>query len=142
MPDARLQRYTRFFEQMTVGGLGQLADVMTEDVHFVDPFNDVVGLEKVEAIFLHMFRNLEKIQFTVTHAATIDDSETVGLISWELNSELRGRPYRIEGMSEISFASDGRVRRHIDHWDAARQFYERLPIIGWLLRMIRRRLAV
>jgi hypothetical protein len=44
-------------------------------------------------------------------------------------------------MSELRFAADGRVREHIDHWDAAAQVYERLPLIGGLMRLIRRRFA-
>ena len=142
MPEADLQRYTEFFEQLSPDSLNQLDNVMTEDIHFVDPFNDVTGLEQVEKIFRHMFRVLNSPKFTVTHSAMADGPGLRGLIRWELNSVLKGQPYDIVGMSEICFADDGRVKSHIDHWDAAKQFYERLPIVGWLLRMIRSRMAV
>jgi hypothetical protein len=142
MPDSSLQRYTGFFEELEPANLSQLVSVMTEDVHFVDPFNDVRGVESVEKIFLHMFRSLENPTFKVTHAAMTDNVDPQGLIRWELSSSLNGKPYNIVGMSEIAFAADGRVSSHIDHWDAAQQFYERIPAIGWLLRTIRARLAV
>lgn len=142
MPESDLQRYTEFFEQLSPDSLNRLASVMTEDIHFVDPFNDVTGLEQVEEIFRHMFSSLDNPSFVVTHAAMSGGPEPRGLIRWELNSVLKGQPYNIVGMSEIRFADDGRVKSHIDHWDAAKQFYERLPIVGWLLRMIRSRMAV
>ena len=142
MSDASLQRYAAFFEQLNVDSLSQLASVMTEDVHFVDPFNDVHGIESVEKIFQHMFSSLQNAKFKVTHAALTGGSQPRGLIRWELSSFLKGKPYNIIGMSELSFAADGRVNSHIDYWDAAQQFYERLPIIGWLLKTIRARLAV
>jgi steroid delta-isomerase len=142
MSDASLQRYTAFFEQLDADNLSQLVTVMTEDVHFVDPFNDVHGLVSVEKIFKHMFSSLQDSQFKVTHAALTGESEPLGLIRWELSSSLNDKPYNIIGMSEIRFAADGRVNSHIDHWDAGQQFYERLPVIGWLLRTIRARLAV
>jgi hypothetical protein len=44
-------------------------------------------------------------------------------------------------MSEVQFDEAGSVRAHIDHWDAAGQLYEKLPVIGWILRRIRARLA-
>ena len=44
-------------------------------------------------------------------------------------------------MSEVTLAEDGRVLAHIDHWDPAAQLYERVPVLGAVLRMIRRRLA-
>lgn len=142
MSDASLQRYAAFFEQLNGDNLSQLAYVMTEDVHFVDPFNDVHGLEAVERIFRHMFSKLENTKFTVSHAAVTAGKQPHGLIRWELSSLLNGKPYNIVGMSEVGFAADGRVNLHIDYWDAGQQFYERLPVIGWLLRIIRAQLAV
>jgi steroid delta-isomerase len=142
MSDSSLRRYTDFFEHLSLDNLDRLSSVMTDDIHFVDPFNDVIGVADVQAIFRHMFRSLDNPRFTVTHAAMSGDRELHGLIRWELDSVLRGAPYRIVGMSEIGFSDDGRVNLHIDHWDAARQFYERLPVIGWLLRMIRSQLKV
>jgi steroid delta-isomerase len=142
MHDDSLQRYTAFFESLRPDNLEQLSSVMTDDIHFVDPFNDVRGLEAVIKIFRHMFSSLEDPRFTVTHAAMSDGQLPRGLIRWELNSVLKGQPYHIVGMSEIGFAADGRVCLHIDHWDAAAQFYARLPVVGWLLRKIRSRLQV
>jgi len=142
MNEPNLRRYTEFFERLSPDCLSQLSTVMTEDVHFVDPFNDVAGLDQVEAIFRHMFENLDHVQFTVTRSAITGESDTAGLIRWELRSMLNGQPYNIVGMSELEFAADGRVNVHIDHWDAGQQFYERIPVVGALLRLIRRRLAV
>ena len=123
MFESDLQRYTEFFERLNADNLRDLVSVMTEDVHFVDPFNDVHGIEPTEKVFRHMYQNLHNPQFKVTHAAMTSDAEPCGLIRWELDALLKGKPYKIVGMSEISFAADGRVSSHIDHWDAARQFY-------------------
>lgn len=142
MTDADLQRYTEFFEQLSPDSLNQLASVMTEDIHFVDPFNDVIGREQVEKIFQHMFSSLDNLKFIVTHSAMAGGRGPRGLIRWELNSVLKGYPYSMVGMSEICFADDGRVKGHVDHWDSGKQFYERLPIIGRLLRMTRTRMTV
>jgi steroid delta-isomerase len=142
MSDKNLQNYTDYFEQLSIASLDQLDRVMTEDVHFVDPFNDVRGLESVRKIFVHMFSNLDDAKFTVTYAAVTGGAEQHGLLRWELSALLKGKPYTIVGMSDVVFDADGRVKEHIDHWDAAGQFYERLPFIGWLLRTIRARLAV
>jgi steroid delta-isomerase len=141
-----LQRYIDFFEDLREDRLDQLSDVMTDDVHFVDPFNDVIGLEKVRLIFKHMFRDLESPKFNVTHAASVPGSGRAGLLRWELSAiPKRGRgrePLRITGMSEVHLAADGRIHEHIDHWDAGRQFYERIPLLGWLLKRVRAPLKV
>ena len=122
MSDTDLQRYAEFFEQLSPDCLKQLASVMTEDIRFVDPFNDVVGLKQVEKILQKMFNSLNNPTFTVTHAAMAGNLEPRGLLRWELNSVRKGLPCITVGMSEVFFAGDGRVKSHVDHWDAAKQF--------------------
>jgi steroid delta-isomerase len=138
--DSDLQRYVDFFQALSPGRLQDLSDVMTDDVHFVDPFNDVIGRDKVALIFEHMFRTLESPTFKVTHAASIPGPNRAGLLRWDLHATLKSRgrePLRIVGMSEVHLAADGRIREHIDHWDAGQQIYERIPLLGWVLRRIR-----
>jgi hypothetical protein len=53
----------------------------------------------------------------------------------------RNRRFSIDGVSEVAFDEAGKVRSHIDHWDAAGGLYERLPLIGAVLRHLRRRLG-
>jgi hypothetical protein len=129
-----------FFESLSPAALDRLAEVATPNIHFVDPFNDVIGLEPLRRILRGMYADTQDPRFAVTHRAFDGD---VCFLRWVFTARvpaLRG-DWRIEGMTELRFAEDGRVREHIDHWDAARQFHERLPVLGWVLRRVRRRLA-
>jgi hypothetical protein len=45
-------------------------------------------------------------------------------------------------MTEVHFDQSGKVAAHLDHWDAASQLYEHVPLLGGVLRIIRRRLAL
>ena len=115
--------------------------VMCRDIHFVDPFNNVIGLEKVQTIFQHMYRKIKNARFIILNSALdLKNPDPVGLIRWRMEGNLKSndRPWPIEGMSEIRFSVDGRVREHIDHWDSGEQFFERLPLIGWLVRLIKK----
>lgn len=144
MRDPRLQRYVEFFERLTPDSLADIGRVMTDDVHFADPFSDVTGLEPARRIFARMFEELDAATFRVRHAGLADEASDTGLLSWRLDAVVRksGSRLCIEGMSAIRFASDGRVCEHIDHWDAGRQIYERVPLLGAVLRRIRARLGV
>jgi hypothetical protein len=137
-----LQRYASRFEALDAAAVAQLDEIMSDSIRFVDPFNDVRGIEPVKRLFDHMFDSLEDARFTVTHAAMDSMTADTGMLGWELNARFRGKPYRVVGMSEVTIGSDGRISQHIDHWDAGRQFYERLPIVGSLLRGIRKRLKI
>ncbi len=131
--------YRQYLETLSPQTLGQLAEHVTNDVHFKDPFNDVRGVAAMTAVFDHMFSAVKGVKFRVSHAMTQGDT---CLMSWRFEGELATGPWTFEGTSVIRFSADGRVVEHVDHWDAARNFYERLPVIGHLLARIRRRLAV
>lgn len=133
------QRYRAYLESLTPETLANLSDHVTEDVRFKDPFNDVRGVDAMARVFRHMFENVRDIRFEV-HQAMMEDE--VCLMQWRFQGRLGGRPWAFDGASAIRFAPDGRVAEHIDYWDAAGNFHERLPIIGWLLSWVRRRLSV
>lgn len=136
----RAEAYIRFYETMTVESLAGLPEIVTPDVRFADPFNDVTGVVPMRRILEKMFADLAEPRFRVTHRAWDRDH---CFLRWKFTarSKANGEAWVIEGMSELTFAPDGRVASHVDHWDAGRQFYEKLPVIGGLLRLIRRRLA-
>ena len=141
--DNRLQSYVDFFSSLSPDSLEHIDRVMTEDVYFSDPFNDVTGLDAARRIFMHMFRDLDDPVFAVLNAAISENDNSIGLLHWRLNATMKRKntPLIIEGMSVIRFAADGRVQQHIDHWDAGRQIYESVPVLGAILRLLRSRLA-
>ncbi len=131
--------YIHFYETMTPDSLARLPELVTPDIHFVDPFNDVTGIAPLRRILARMFADLREPRFVVTHQAW---SGEVCFLRWDFTARSQsGAPWKIEGMSELRFAPDGKVARHVDHWDSGRQLYEKLPLIGAVLRLIRRRLA-
>ncbi len=130
--------YIRFYESLSLETVKNVAEVASPDVHFRDPFNDLTGIEAYRRLLSKMFDTVSDIKFVVTHQSV--DGDTC-FIRWRSTATLRGKPWVIEGVSELRFAPDGKVREHIDYWDSAAQFYERLPIVGAVLRFIRRRIA-
>jgi limonene-1,2-epoxide hydrolase len=136
--DAPHERYRRFLETLTPDSLGALDRYVTGGVRFKDPFNDVRGAEAMARVFRHMFENVADVRFRVHHMALAGDT---CLMAWRFEGRLGSGPWTFDGASVVRFTADGRVCEHIDHWDAARDFYERLPVIGRLLAWLRGRLA-
>jgi hypothetical protein len=56
-------------------------------------------------------------------------------------SRLLSLALAIEGVSEVRFDAAELVVEHVDYWDPAAAVYERLPLLGGVLRGLRRRLA-
>lgn len=138
--DARTARVVAYFEALTPETLAQLSAVYADDARFIDPFNDVSGVQAVRRIFEHMFATLDAPRFEVLEAVT--EGEQCFLL-WNFSFRRSGRTQAmvIHGASHLRFAADGRVAWHRDYWDAARELYETLPVLGALLRWVRQRLS-
>lgn len=138
-----LARYVAVLENLRPGGLDALDTVMAPDVAFRDPFNAVTGIDKVKRIFAALFADCTDVSFRVTRS--FDGGDRAALL-WVMSYRLRyprARRREVEGMSLVGIdRGRGLITAHIDHWDAAGQFYETLPLLGTLLRLIRRRLRV
>ena len=131
--------YLRFYETMSPDTLDELDALVTPYVRFTDPFNDVRGPEAMRHIFMDMFKKVQGPRFYVTYKAY---DGNVLLVRWRFSGHVEAfgkDPWVVEGVSEIHIDADGRISAHIDHWDAAAQLYERLPLVGPLFRFIRRR---
>jgi len=62
--------------------------------------------------------------------------------TWDFGLKRRRQDEQvIQGARHIWFAPDGRVVYHRDYWDAAEELYEELPVLGILMRWLRRQAA-
>lgn len=139
--DPRVARVQQFFETLSPSTLAGIGTVYADDICFKDPFNEVRGRPAVQRIFEHMFRQVNAPRFRVTCAVAQGDD---AFLTWDFDFRLPGRPdeaQRIRGATHIQFSADGRVAYHRDYWDAAEELYEKLPLVGGLMRLLKRRAA-
>lgn len=134
-----LARLEAMFTGLSAETVGEVANFYTPDACFKDPFNQVRGGAAIARIFAHMFVQLTEPRFLIIERAV--DGEQAWL-TWNLEYRLRpGKPvHRIHGASHLRFAADGRVTWHRDYWDTAEELYESIPLLGGVLRFIKRRL--
>ena len=132
----------RFFSEMTPAHLARLGEVYSADAWFKDPFNEVQGLDAVRGIFQHMYDSLNQPRFIVT-TRVVQGRQC--FLTWDFVFGLRGQSTEItvRGASHLWLApgTDGRWRitRHRDYWDVAEELYEKLPLLGALMRWLKRR---
>jgi steroid Delta-isomerase len=139
--DARVTRLQQFFETLSRSSLAAIGTVYADDAWFKDPFNEVRGLPSVRQIFEHMFDQVTDPRFVVNCVVSQGDH---AFLTWDFQfrmNRLPDQPQVIRGASHIQFAPDGRVAYHRDYWDAAEELYEKLPILGGLMRFLKRRAA-
>jgi steroid Delta-isomerase len=137
--DARVELIVRLFETLTPGELPRLADIYTTQARFKDPFNEVQGVPAITAIFAHMFDSLDRPRFVI-HDVIVQGDQC--FMSWDFVFAMRrfnSSEQIIRGSSHLTLATDGRIAQHRDYWDAAEELYEKLPLLGGLMRWLKRR---
>ena len=138
-PDPRVARVVDLYETLAPADLPALRGVYADDVRFKDPFNAVQGVPAIARIFGHMFRTLDDPRFTVLD--TVADGDAL-FLTWDFHFRTRGAGARsmcIHGASHLRFDAAGKVAVHRDYWDAAEELYEKLPLVGTLMRWLKRR---
>lgn len=141
-PHAAVARVRAFYERLQPGDLARLAEVYAPHVYFRDPFNEVRGIDEVSRIFRQMFEHLDDCRFAFRDTV-VDDGGA--MLTWDMTFRIRRlRPQElrtIHGATHLKFDATGRVAYHRDYWDAAEELYAKLPLIGPLMRWLRRRMG-
>ena len=136
----RFKEIADWFEALSPESLATIGEVYDEQSLFRDPFNDIQGIEKIRTIFQHMFDALEAPRFKVTR---IIEQGLESFMIWDFTFVLKGNQYQIAGCTHFVLDPVSlRVTLHRDYWDAAQELYEKLPLLGWLMRGLRRKLSL
>jgi ketosteroid isomerase-like protein len=141
MTAARVERARQYFESISLESVQRIDEIYAADAWFKDPFNEVRGAAAIRRIFEHMFVQVQQPRFVVREVVAQGDD---AFMTWDFLFRIRrlgGREQIIHGGSHLKFGADGRIRYHRDYWDAAGELYEKLPVLGGLMRLLRKRAA-
>lgn len=129
-----------FFETLSPQSVAQLQTVYDEQATFKDPFNEVQGLPEIERIFRHMYVALDQPHFVVT-GQVVDGAQA--FLTWEFRFRFKrfdtATLQAVRGASHVVFNEQGLVTMHRDYWDAAEELYEKLPVLGGVMRWLKAR---
>ncbi len=135
-----VETIAQFFQTLSPQRVEQLAAIYADDASFRDPFNQVRGLSEIQRIFRHMYVNLVSPRFIITDR--IVDGQKC-FLTWEFRFSFRRFQPAVEhcvlGGSHLLLDQQGRITMHCDYWDAAEGLYEKLPVVGVLMRWLKRR---
>lgn len=143
MTDAELAEaargYVDAFGTLQPDTVDALVARCAESVRFCDPFNDVTGRAALTRVFADMFENTEGPRFEIL---ALDGSGRRWIAKWRFTAGVKVLGgLDVTGLSEIELDESGLVAAHNDYWDAGAAVYARVPVIGGIVRAVRRRLS-
>jgi len=140
MMNTAVDRIVEAFQTLTPAGVDALDAIYAPDARFKDPFNEVQGVAEIQRIFRHMYLTLDNPRFVVTGRIV---QGTQCFLTWEFRFAFRrfkqGQAQCILGGSHLQLNDAGRITLHRDYWDAAEELYEKIPLVGSMMRWLKRR---
>ena len=132
--------YADFFESVSQATpIESYAKLFDSQVFFEDPFQKVSGVDKVYDIFQHMFKTLYAPHFIVNEIVC---NEQCAYLHWTFSYQrsAQHQTERFTGISRVQFLETGKVLSHVDYWDAGENIYEKVPLLGSVLRLIKKKI--
>jgi limonene-1,2-epoxide hydrolase len=142
MSTQNLLRVIQFYEALSPEDVPRMGEIYAKHASFKDPFNRVVGVDLIAAIFEGMFQTLREPRFTIITAIERGGD---AFLTWDFTFRVKKfRPdhtMTIHGASHLQFDAEGKIVMHRDYWDAAEELYSKLPVVGTFMRALQRKFA-
>ena len=139
---AALARFTGFYARFTADRIEkQLDHTYAPDVYFNDTLKQVHGST---ALGHYLRESANAVEDCVVEYQDISrNADGEYLVRWKMMIQFRrfarGQDTWSVGISHLRFAADGRVAYHQDYWNAADGVYQHIPLLGWMIRAIKKR---
>ncbi|WP_028580165.1 nuclear transport factor 2 family protein [Desulfogranum japonicum] len=137
-----MNAFFEIYNQLHKDNLELLRDVYSKDVVFVDPAHEIQGIEELITYFSALYSNVDSISFDFTDHLLVEDS---GYVRWKMTFSHkrlnRGLPVMVDGVTYLQFDSAKMVDYHRDYFDLGAMLYEQIPVLGKVIRTIKKGLG-
>ena len=130
--------YQQLCAQLDRAAVEKMYELVTPDIHFRDPFNDLHGREPFIESMRGMVGKSREVRIRVNRYM-IDGNRAFLHWSFYVDARWLGQ-MEIEGVSELVFNEAGLICDHVDYWDSV-PFYQKIPLIGPVISWLRRKFA-
>ena len=117
----------------------KLQALYSDDITFIDPVHSISGIQQLAAYLQGNCQQLISCRFEVE---SINQLPGEAYIHWRMSYQhpklIGGRISTIDGISHIKF--DDKVHYHRDYFDMGAMIYQKLPLIGPVIRYIKNRM--
>ncbi len=133
-------RFERTWNEVDAANTASLAALYHEDCVFSDPVHEVRGLAALEDYCRNLYENVSHCRFRFEEAVASSDRAAIPwTMELRMTSFRKGELIELPGISHIEF--DDKIRRHRDFFDLGDLVYEHIPLLGVVVRAVKRRLA-
>ncbi len=133
-----LEKFKNYFSRIDFTNNSVLNEIYSDDIVFKDPIHEIHGIENLKEYFNKLNENLIQGSFHFTDESIVDNK---AYLSWEMDLKLK-RPKKNVKASGISvLIMEDKIISQRDYFDAGELFYENIPLLGGIIRSIKKKLS-
>ncbi len=134
-----IDELTAFYREFNTASLSKIKAIYDEDARFSDPIHEIQGIESIERYFSSVMAGVTTCRFDFDR---VTEMEGQAFLQWRmrfLHPRLAKHEICVKGISVIEFKE--KVIAHVDYYDVGEMLYEHIPLVGRVIRRLKRRLS-
>lgn len=134
-----INRFVDYYTELDTQQPSALAAIYHPDASLIDPFGEHEGLVAIQRYFTHLLANVEQCRFSIDPSLSSGHRFSVTwIMHWAHPRVAGGEALTLHGCSIVDIQDDLIIRQR-DYYDAGEMIYEHLPLLGWAVRGVKRR---
>ena len=130
--------FCQLYQTLGKDNLNQLTNVYQQDIVFIDPIHEVQGLNALVEYFAHLYQNLLFCRFTIENIILGDEQASVFWTMHYRHSKINSaKCIAVNGCSLLKYTD--KIYYHRDFFDMGQMLYEQLPVLGSLIKVVKKR---
>ncbi|MCG0455201.1 nuclear transport factor 2 family protein [Enterobacter cloacae complex sp. ECC445] len=134
-----VNRFVDYYAALDSQPPSALVGLYDANATLIDPFGEHDGIFALQRYFTHLLANVEHCRFTIDDPLCGENRFAVTwVMHWSHPRIAGGEPLELPGCSVVETKND-LITRQRDYYDAGEMIYEHLPLLGWAVRGVKRR---
>ncbi|MFL0800556.1 MAG: nuclear transport factor 2 family protein [Agarilytica sp.] len=134
-----IDQLVAFYREFNTESLSKIRALYDEDARFTDPIHEIQGLEAIERYFSSVMTGVTACRFDFDGVSVMENQ---AFLQWRMyfkHPRLVKHEICVRGLSVIEFQE--KVISHVDYYDMGEMLYEHVPLLGGVIRRLKRRLS-
>lgn len=133
-----VEKFKTYFTQLKLNNSAALNEIYAEDIIFTDPIHKIKGIENLKSYFKNLDDNLIEGSFHFSDESSHDNTV---YLQWEMNLTLKRPKKKIQASGISVLTIEQKITKQRDYFDAGELFYENIPVLGGIIRFLKKKIA-
>jgi hypothetical protein len=137
-----LQKVRNMYLRVDKKLLKGLTDIYSDDIQFRDPLHAVNGIKSLTDYFAGLMNDLVECRFEFHHSMEMSERGEA-ILFWTMHYRHKklagGKTLELTGNSHLLF--NDKVYYQRDYFDAGSMLYEHIPVMGFAIRQIKKKVG-